>query len=286
MNSTTNFAMRLFLTTGFVTLLWLGSLTQSVGQRPKSVIYSASSGWQKVVFKQTTRLGNNRPVGISQAPPRPSAESAEPVLPETATTPVASSTVSVPGFRPAFTGDFVTNRNRWKAGYLGDYHYQIGLGSYSIRKRNVNTRRVAFSSVPLPPTINLNNADVFTIRADVLADSGQVPTGGLLFGVKDSLNFCSFTLNARGEVSIKREANGQTFSDYMPGEFFSPGVPVEKNRNRLMIRRRGDYLHFFINDREIRSSPYPFRFLSGNGIGLTSSGYWTSFQKLSVTIGL
>ena len=25
--------------------------------------------------------------------------------------------------------------------------------------------------------------------------------------------------------------------------------------------------------------------LSGNGIGVTSSGYWTSFQKLGVTIG-
>lgn len=282
--------MRLFFTIGFVTLLWLGSFTQSAGQRQKSVIYSASSVWQKVVFKQTTRLGGNRPVGPSKAPPRPSAEPAEPEavtkLPETATTPVASSTVSVPGYRPAFTGDFVTNRNRWKAGNLGDYYYQIGLGSYSIRKRNVNTRRVAFSSVPLPPTINLNNADIFTMKADVLADSGQVPTGGLLFGVKDSLNFCSFTLNARGEVSIKREVNGQTISDYMPGDFFAPGVPIEKNRNRLMIRRRGEYLHFFINDREIRSSPYPFRFLSGNGIGLTSSGYWTSFQKLSVTIGL
>ena len=57
---------------------------------------------------------------------------------------------------------------------------------------------MAFSAVELPVSVNLNQADVFTIKVDVLADSGQVPAGGLLFGVKDSLNYCAFTLNARG----------------------------------------------------------------------------------------
>lgn len=198
----------------------------------------------------------------------------------------AAPTGSATEFRPAFTGDFVTNRNHWQAGNQGDYSYQIGLGSYSIRKRNVRTEKNAYSFVALPSEINLNRAEVFTIKLDVLADSGQVATGGLLFGVKDSLNYCAFTTNSRGEVSIKRVANGETFSDYMSGEFFRPGVPVDKNRNRLMVKRRGEYLYFYVNDQEVRTSPYVFRVLPGNGIGLTSSGYWTSFQKLSVTVGL
>ena len=256
--------MRIFLTISTFTLLSIVCLTQSSGQRVKSTTYSASSDWQKVVLKSTLPATTQ---------PRRSTVS-------TRSTPNESV-----DFRPAFTGDFATNRNGWKAGNRGDYYYQIGLGRYSIRKRNTNTREAAFSSVELPATINLNLADVFTIKVDMLADSGQVPSGGLLFGVLDSLNYSAFTLNGKGEVSIIRVANGQTFSDYMPGDYFLPGVLVEKNRNRLMIERRGQGLHFYINAQEIRSSPYQFKMLPGNGIGVTSSGYWTSFQKLSVTIG-
>ncbi|MFD2933436.1 hypothetical protein [Spirosoma flavum] len=286
--------MRLLLTIGFITLLLVNSFGQSAGRRVKSVTCSASSEWQKVTLKQTARLQANQtgsgltaPVRQATAPP-----TVQPELPTRVNSNVAVSAPSTaplsggnPDFRPAFTGDFATNRNGWKAGNKGDYYYQIGLGRYSIRKRNTNTQQVAFSAVELPADINLNTADIFTIKVDVLADSGRVPTGGLLFGVRDSLNFSAFTMNGKGEVSIIRVANGKTFSDYMPGDFFSPGVSVEKNRNRLSIQRKGDVLHFYINAQEIRSSPYPFKMLSGNGIGLTSSAYWTSFQKLSVTLG-
>ncbi|MDB5243995.1 MAG: hypothetical protein JWP57_4621, partial [Spirosoma sp.] len=189
------------------------------------------------------------------------------------------------GYRPAFTGDFATNRNGWKAGNKGGYNYQIGMGKYNIRKRSGNTNQVAFSYVPLPSYINLNIAETFTIKLDVVADSSRIPAGGLLFGVADSLNYCAFSLNNKGEISIIRVANGQTFSDYMTGDYFRPGVPVDVNRNRLMIRRKGEALHFYVNDREVRSSPYPFRMLPGNGIGMTTTGYWTSFQKLTVTLG-
>ena len=268
-------SIRFFLLIGFGALLSGENLAQSVSQLPKPIVYSASSAWQRVTLKSTAPLTRIGPPIRTESATGISRTKVTPAKPTPAT-----------DFRPAFTGDFVTNRNRWRSGNLGDYYYQIGLGSYSIRKRNVRTQKAAFSSVALPPDINLNRAEVFTIKLDVLADSGQVATGGLLFGVKDSLNFCAFTTNGSGDVSVKRVANGETFTDYMPGEFFRPGVPIEKNRNRLMVKRRGEYLHFYVNEQEIRSSPYPFRMLSGNGIGLTSSGYWTSFQKLGVTIGL
>jgi hypothetical protein len=189
------------------------------------------------------------------------------------------------GYHPGFTGDFSTNRNGWKAGNKGDYNYQIGLGKYNIRKRNVYTNQVAFSYVQLPADINLNVAETFTIKVDVVADSGRVPTGGILFGVADSLNYSGFSLNSKGEISIIRVVNGQTSDDYMPGEYFKPGILLEKNRDRLIIRRDGEALHFYINDQEVRSSPYPFRMFAGNGIGLTTTGYWTSFQKLTITLG-
>lgn len=256
--------MRIFLIVNLLTLLSVVCLAQSTRQRTKSTTYSASSDWQKIVLKSTLQAATQ---------PRRTSASTQ------------SSPAEGVDYRPAFTGDFATNRNGWKAGNQGDYYYQIGLGRYSIRKRNTNTKEVAFSTVELPTEINLNLADVFTIKVDVLADSGQVPSGGILFGVLDSLNYNAFTLNGKGEVSVIRVADGQTFSNYMTGDYFLPGVLVEKNRDRLMIERRGQGLHFYINAQEIRSSPYPFKMLSGNGIGVTSSGYWTTFQKLGVTIG-
>ena len=285
--------MRLFLTIGFIALSLINGLAQSAGRRPKTAVYSASSEWQKITLKPTARLTANQPVGGSATPAAQAPPPVDRLEPTATTSPgetvppprMMPAPVVTADYRPAFTGDFSTNRNGWKAGSKGDYYYQIGLGRYDIRKRNTNTKQVAFSAVELPADINLNRADLFTIKVDVLADSGRIPTGGLLFGVKDSLNYSAFTLNAKGEVSILRVANGKTFSDYMPGDFFSPGVSVEKNRNRLSIQRKGDVLHFYINAQEIRSSPYPFKMLSGNGIGLTSSAYWTSFQKLTVTLG-
>lgn len=327
--------MRLYFLTTYLTCLFVSSLAQPIEStrragRTKSVVYSASSDWQKVTLKSTTRLrpaesvppasaperttrsapppaaenevaGRTRPTVVPVPPPAsaPAASSAtgQPrVLAEPVSQPVARAepvpppryvppTPSATGYRPAFTGDFVTNRNGWRAGNRGDYYYQIGVGKYNIRKRNANTNQIAFSYVPLPSEINLNVAQTFTIKVDVVADSGRVPAGGLLFGVADSLNYCAFSLNSRGEVSIIRVTNGATSSDYMPGDYFRPGILLEKNRDRLTIRRTGDLLHFYVNEQEIRSSPYPFRLLPGNGIGLTTTGYWTSFQKLTVTLG-
>ena len=257
--------MRSFLIIAFV--LFIG-LTISDAQRTKSTLYSAASNWTKVTLKSTPRIA------ASSAGSRTTSAISTPASPKS------------DGFRPAFTADFATNRNGWLAGKRGDYEYQIGQGRYGIRKQNVNTKQVAFATVELPDNIELNRAETFTIKADILADSGRVPMGGLIFGMKDSLNYNAFTLNENGQVSIKRVANGETFSDYMPGEPFKPGVPVDKNRNRLSIRRLGPYLYFYINEREIKSSPYPFKILSGNGVGVTSSGYWTGFQKLIVTVGI
>ena len=271
--------MRFFLLIIITIRLSVNTFSQSAESdrrsgRTRPVVYSAASDWQKVTLKPASRPGPVR------SAPKPDAR-AESVagLSNTPSPPTAT------GYRPAFTGDFATNRNGWKAGNRGDYNYQIGLGKYSIRKRSANTTQTAFSYVPLPTEINLNIAQTFTIKVDVLADSGQVPTGGILFGVVDSLNYCAFSLNGTGDISIIRVANGVTFGDYMPGDLFKPGVPLQKNRDRLSIRRTGDKLHFYVNDQEVRSSPYPFRMFSGNGIGLTTTGYWTSFQKLTVTLG-
>ena len=279
----------------FLFLLLPACMLAQSTRRSRPVIYSSSSDWQKVTLKATGPRSPRPPSTSStnsvDTPPSVESVTRQPGVTESTAetapqpTRISPSASSSTGYRPAFTGDFATNRNGWKAGNKGDYQYQIGLGRYNIRKRNVNTKQVAFSYVSLPSDINLNRADTFTIKVDVLADSGRIPTGGLVFGVKDSLNYSAFTLNSQGQISIIRVTNGETSSDYMSGDFFAPGVPVDKNRNRLSIRRRRAALFFYINEQEVRSSPYPFKILSGNGIGMTTSAYWTSFQKLTVTLG-
>ena len=242
-------------------LIW--QLGNAQNRRPKTATYSASSAWTNVTLQAPARP-------VSVVTPRPSAR------------PVASKPVE--GYRPAFVADFATNRNGWQAGSIGDYQYQVGTGVYNVRKRNASTKQTAFSFVSLPAQINLNLADYFTIKADVVSESGRVPAGGIAFGVSDSLTYTAFLLDNTGQVSIRRLDNGRTFSDYMPGDHFNPNVVVNNNRNQLIIRRKREYLHFYINEEEIRTSPYPFKMLGGNGIGILTNGDWTSFQKLSVTL--
>lgn len=287
-------------------LLSVSSVAQPTGaprnaSRNKSATYSAASEWTTVKMTDSPAARPASATAVVNASPAPTGR------PASATTPSQVSSSPVPpapaddpsllaprytppsssptGYRPAFTGDFATNRNGWKAGNKGDYNYQIGLGKYNIRRRKDDTRQVAFSYVSLPPEMNLNIAEEFTIKVDVVADSGRIPTGGLLFGVRDSLNFSAFILNSNGDISIVRVADGQPQDEYMSADYFKPGVPLARNRDRLIVQRKKDALHFYINDREVRSSPYVFKTLAGDGIGLTTTGYWTSFQKLTVTLG-
>ncbi len=253
--------MRIFGFLFIALLIWQAGMAQN--RRAKTVTYSAASAWTTVTLQATAR----------PAPPAPRRSGTRPAAPAPAD-----------GYRPAFTGDFVTNRNGWQAGSIGNYQYQIGTGVYNVRKRSPDTKQVAFSFVPLPAQINLNLADYFTIKADVVSESGRPPVGGITFGVSDSLTFTAFQLDNTGKVSIRRLDNGRTFSDYMPGDYFNPNVVVNNNRNQLIIRRKRDFLHFYVNEEEIRTSPYPFKMLGGNGIGIITTGEWTSFQKLSVTL--
>ncbi len=256
---------------------------------------STSSEWQQVSLSRHATHAPPAPTNVpnpTRPTPAPTTAVATVTVPATASTlPTrpAPATGRVPArpqsYRPAFSGDFATNRSGWRGGRKGGYHYQIGFGKYNIRRLSPAPGEVAYSVVPLPTEMNLNLAPYFTIRIDVVADSGRVPSGGLLFGVRDSLNLCAFRLRSDGTMALTRLIDGQATDSVMTDDFFRPGVPVEPNRNQLVIRRVEKALHVYINQREVRGSPFVFEPLPGNRIGVTSSGDWTSFQKLLVTLG-
>ena len=264
---------------------------------------STSSEWQQVSLSRHATHAAPAPTNApnpTRSTPAPTTTVATSTVPASAPTastlparpapiPTAPATGRVPArpqsYRPAFSGDFATNRSGWRGGRKGGYQYQIGFGRYNIRRLSPTSGEVAYSVVSLPTEMNLNLAPYFTIRIDVVADSGRVPSGGLLFGVRDSLNLCAFRLRSDGTMALTRLIDGQATDSVMTDDFFRPGVPVEPNRNQLVIRRVEKALHVYINQREVRGSPFVFDPLPGNRIGVTSSGDWTSFQKLLVTLG-
>ncbi|WP_234734983.1 hypothetical protein [Tellurirhabdus bombi] len=183
----------------------------------------------------------------------------------------------------SFTDTFRDNQNQWKSGDVGAYAYEVGGNSYQFRRRT-NTMQPALSYIPLPTAISLNLAKTFVIQVDVFTDPGVVPDAGLLLGVKDSLNYTQFMLTSRREVIIKALINNTTYANYMPGQSIDMGGFIQSGHNRLRLEKREERLHFYINGKEVESSPYPFRPFSGDGIGFISSGVWTAFRNLSVIV--
>jgi hypothetical protein len=195
--------------------------------------------------------------------------------------PAASPSSPKSGF--SFTDTFLDNQNQWKSGDYGAYAYEVGGNSYQFRKR-MNAEEPALSYIPLPTVISLNQAKTFVIQVNVFTDPGVVPDAGLLLGVKDTLNYTQFRLTSRREVVIKALINNTTYANYMPGEAIDMGGFIQSGHNTLRLEKREERLHFYINGKEVESSPYPFRPFSGEGIGFISSGAWTAFRNLSVIV--
>lgn len=187
-------------------------------------------------------------------------------------------------FDRSFTDSFTDNRNRWRIGQRGSYSFDLYQNSYRVRKQASTTKTQAFSFIPLPTGINLNKVDTFTVQVDISGPNGIIPDAGLLLGVKDSLNYCHFRINNKNQASVKYVINGLSYTIYMRGDYVPAGIPLSVNRNTLTVRKKGEQIHFYLNGREIPTSPYQFRQYQGNGIGFVSTTDGTLFQNLRVNI--
>ncbi|GAB3315797.1 hypothetical protein GCM10027299_05240 [Larkinella ripae] len=184
-----------------------------------------------------------------------------------------------------FTDDFSDNHNRWRIGQRGAYSFDLHQNSYRIRKQASNTQTAAFSFIPVPTAINLNKVDTFMVQVDIAGPTGIIPDAGLLVGVKDSLNYCHFRINNKNQVSVKYVINGLSYTIYMRGEYVPAGIPLSATKNTLTVRKKGDQIHFYLNGREIPTSPYQFRLYQGNGVGFVSTTDGTLFKNLIVSAG-
>ncbi|GAB3917143.1 hypothetical protein [Larkinella terrae] len=183
------------------------------------------------------------------------------------------------------TDDFSDNHNRWRIGQRGAYLFDLYQNSYRVRKQATESQSTAFSYIPMPPAINLNKVDTFMVQVDLAGPSGIIPDAGLLLGVKDSLNYCHFRINNKNQVSVKYVINGLSYTIYMRGDYVPAGIPLSATKNTLTVRKKGDQIHFYLNGREIPTSPYQFRQYQGNGIGFVSTTDGTTFRNLTVSAG-
>ncbi|KAA9354562.1 hypothetical protein [Larkinella humicola] len=184
-----------------------------------------------------------------------------------------------------FMETFTDNRNRWLIGRRGAYGYDMSQNAYHIYKQADDSPTSAFSYVSIPTALNLNKLDTFMVQVDLAGPSGIIPDAGLLIGVKDSLNYCHFRINNKNQVSVKYVINGLSYTIYMRGDYVPAGIPLSTTKNTLTVRKKGEQIHFYLNGREIPTSPYQFRQYQGNGIGFVSTTDGTQFRNLTVSAG-
>ncbi|MFC5411188.1 hypothetical protein ACFPMF_17840 [Larkinella bovis] len=184
-----------------------------------------------------------------------------------------------------FSDDFRDNRNRWRIGQRGAYSFDMAQNAYRVHKQASNTQTSAFSFIPIPTGINLNKVDTFMVQVEIGGPGGIIPDAGLLIGVRDSLNYCHFRINNKNQVSVKYVINGLSYTIYMRGDYVPAGIPLSTSQNTLTVRKKGEQIHFYLNGREIPTSPYQFRQYQGNGIGFVSNTDGTTFRNLTVSAG-
>ena len=182
----------------------------------------------------------------------------------------------------AFRETFDTNIHAWREGVHGDYSYLIANHNYSIQRNRVDSKRTAYSFIPLPEEINLNKCDTFSVQVEIVGKPGTIPEGGLLLGMLDSLNYCQVRITDQRQVVVSMIIEGKVANRYFPGGTSSPQRSIQTEHNTLLARRIDNKLHIYVNRQEVSTSPFTFRYFRGNGIGLLTSGDSIAFRNLLV----
>lgn len=185
----------------------------------------------------------------------------------------------------SFLETFANNRNGWLTGRRNGFELEITNDGYYIRRQSETVGRPGRSYIKLPDNLTLNQADTFTVSVEMVTPANISPDGGLLVGVKDTSNYCQFRVLGTSKVALYTRVNGTAQSGYMVGKPTAAKVAISPTRNTLTVRRTGQFLHFYVNGREVEDSPHPFRPFKGNGVGFISFAEAVKFQYLTVQLG-
>ena len=154
--------------------------------------------------------------------------------------------------------------------FAEDPKFEIHQGEYILESK---TGGQWMSTRPVP----LDQKGDFKIELVARKISGTDEYGyGLVWGAKDLHNFYIFDIRGNGSYSFEKITN-DTFTKAF--EDVGPMVNKFNSTNKLSLKKTGDSLEFFINDRLINRSPFlPFM---GNYIGCIIFPVRTRFKWLS-----
>lgn len=188
-------------------------------------------------------------------------------------------TPSGPGFTETFTEE---NTNGWPTGLRAGFTYTLKPIGYQIERRSADSSWAARAWIQLSPKLTLNKIDTFMVQVDLLSQSDTYPNGGLLFGVADSLNYSQVWLMGKNRVLVQQIVKGKPDPTFVSARLAKATVALRPGRNRVAVWRMGNRIHVYVNEKELPTSPFPFRPLRSNGVGVMLGGNWLSFRNLTV----
>ena len=151
-----------------------------------------------------------------------------------------------------FEDKFSNNQNQWPVGSSNVSHRNIENGKYileHLRKEHCDlyTRRTV-----------IDTEKDFTISSRMAFVEGTESNGyGLCWGKGDNSNYFQFAISANGHVLYNYFHN----NDYMKVSdwILSSAVKTGAQYNLLEIQKRGNTLHFKLNNQEVYTAPFlPF----------------------------
>jgi hypothetical protein len=171
--------------------------------------------------------------------------------------------------------DFRDNRNLWPEVSDAYRRFSLSDGRYTMSSK---TDEGHIASIP----VDINQESDFQIRCRVTKRSGDDGFGfGLVWGKRDDNNFLDFAIRGRGSILIASRQNGQ-FEDHVDVKLLNEHVLPGNMTNRLVVRKEGQRIRFFVNGYQVHEMP-PRSFF-GNGVGfMIFNNLNVDFDDLVVT---
>ncbi len=165
-----------------------------------------------------------------------------------------------------YTDGFKDNRHRWIEEETEESKAEINSKGYYYLKHNALHRNY-FSTQYL----YFNEFESFQLSAtiDQLGGSSESEYG-IIYGMKDKLNYYTFTVSSDGYYHIYGSENGYLF-ELKKWSVAKDIINPVNRKNKLTILKKGTHIHFFVNNKLVHSD-YHRKFF-GHRFGLNVGSF-------------
>jgi hypothetical protein len=177
--------------------------------------------------------------------------------------PKANPAISSPSLSSAkeiFNEEFYENHNNWAETKNNDVNMKVANGYYAIENKSKKD-----TYCPCV-TLDINPDQDFLIESNIAKGDGSDHSGfGIVWGFQNTNNYYTFKINGDGYYSYVKYATEKT--ETLIDWTLSSYIKKENTTNKLTVKRNGDKILFFVNNRQVNEVPFDKFF--GNNIGLS-----------------